>query len=65
VMLVTMAAIDSPRPSARNKRLALILIAVMLVEVTAWAAFSLWGVTLPSAYRSRPECSFNQRSAIG
>ena len=44
VMLVTMAAIDSPRPSARNKRLALILSAVMLAEATVWAAFSLYGV---------------------
>ena len=47
VMLVTMAAIDSPRTSASSKRPALILMAVMLTEVTAWAAFSLWGVTLP------------------
>jgi len=35
VMLVTMAAIDSPRPSARNKLPALVLNVVMLAEVMA------------------------------
>jgi hypothetical protein len=53
-MPVTMTAVDSPSHSATNKWPALILNAVILVEPTAWAGLSPWGVTLPPVIEANP-----------